>query len=112
MILSQKKTALQAQKQEQVTSPVTKTAERRENYLQEQQRRNEKRKRTRLLAETETQITQLEQQIQEKEHLLAQPDIYTNYEEATRVQNELDQLNVQLEKMLEHWSELAEGETD
>lgn len=106
-----KKAALIAQEKEKATPPPEgKTGTRRQTYRREQQRRNEKRKRARLLAETETHIEKLEQSIQEKEQLLAQPDNYTDHARAIRLQNEINELTARLDEALEYWSELAEHE--
>lgn len=72
-----------------------------------QKQRDEKRKQARLLKEIETEINQLEHEIQKKEQHLAQPHVYSDYEEATAVQRELQQLERQLDDKLEVWSELA-----
>lgn len=103
-----KKSALKAQASHTATAEENIPSEGRKDYEEERQQRNEKRKRARLLTETETIIAQLEQAINEKEQQLTQPEVYSDYTEASRIENELEQLRQQLDDALNEWSELAD----
>ncbi len=73
------------------------------NAKQRAERTNNLRK----LKELEQQITQLEDQIDQINSLLASPDVASNYEKMSPLLIQLEQLNAKLEQTMSSWEELS-----
>lgn len=66
------------------------------------------RKRMRRIEEIETTIESVEQEIEQHEAMLAEPDIYENYEKAVKLNDFITEKKEELEQLLKEWESLYE----
>jgi len=77
-------------------------------YETEKQNKREERAKQRKIAQLELAIEQLENEISELEQLMAQPDVYQNYERLQPLQTDIEQKKSQLQQYYNDWETLAE----
>ncbi|MGG1165765.1 ABC-F family ATP-binding cassette domain-containing protein [Bacillus mycoides] len=87
--------------------PVQKVvAQEKLNYLEEKERKQLERQRTRKIEELEQNIVGLEEQIATLEEQLCLPEIYADYEKASEITTKKQTLQEQLEACMAEWEEL------
>ncbi|MGE6349383.1 ABC-F family ATP-binding cassette domain-containing protein [Bacillus mycoides] len=87
--------------------PVQKVvAQEKLNYLEEKERKQLERQRTRKIEELEQNIVGLEEEIATLEDQLCLPEIYANYEKASEITTKKQTLQEQLEACMAEWEEL------
>jgi ATP-binding cassette subfamily F protein 3 len=77
-------------------------------FFQDKQTKREERRRLRRIEEIEEKITEIELEIETNEQLLCEPEIFQDYEQSTTINNTLDQLNAEIEKLMAEWESLQE----
>ncbi|WP_216637552.1 ABC-F family ATP-binding cassette domain-containing protein [Bacillus mycoides] len=87
--------------------PVQKVvAQEKLNYLEEKERKQLERQRTRKIEELEQNIVGLEEEIATLEDQLCLPEIYADYEKASEITTKKQTLQEQLEACMAEWEEL------
>ncbi|MBE7106836.1 ABC-F family ATP-binding cassette domain-containing protein [Bacillus cereus] len=87
--------------------PVQKVvAQEKLNYLEEKERKQLERQRTRKIEELEQNIVDLEEEIATLEDQLCLPEIYADYEKASEITTKKQTLQEQLEACMAEWEEL------
>ncbi|MBK5490905.1 ABC-F family ATP-binding cassette domain-containing protein [Bacillus sp. TH17] len=87
--------------------PVQKVvAQEKLNYLEEKERKQLERQRTRKIEELEQNIVGLEEEITTLEDQLCLPEIYADYEKASEITTKKQTLQEQLEACMAEWEEL------
>ncbi|CAH2465638.1 ABC transporter ATP-binding protein uup [Bacillus cereus VD118] len=87
--------------------PVQKVvAQEKLNYLEEKERKQLERQRTRKIEELEQNIVGLEEEIATLEDQLCLPEIYADYEKASEITTKKQKLQEQLEACMAEWEEL------
>ncbi|MFF1995407.1 ABC-F family ATP-binding cassette domain-containing protein [Bacillus mycoides] len=87
--------------------PVQKVvAQEKLNYLEEKERKQLERQRTRKIEELEQNIVGLEEEIATLEDRLCLPEIYADYEKASEITTKKQTLQEQLEACMAEWEEL------
>ncbi len=87
--------------------PVLKVvAQEKLNYLEEKERKQLERQRTRKIEELEQNIVGLEEEIATLEDQLCLPEIYADYEKASEITTKKQTLQEQLEACMAEWEEL------
>lgn len=77
-------------------------------YEQEKELKKLERQRKRRIEEIQTRIETLELAITELEQLFVEPEIYTDHEKVAELNNEIQTAKLEIESLLEEWSELDE----
>ncbi|MBX0352702.1 ABC-F family ATP-binding cassette domain-containing protein [Bacillus toyonensis] len=99
--------AFEQQEQQENQAPVQKTvAQEKLNYLEEKERKQLERQRTRKIEELEQNIVSLEEEIATLEDQLCLPEIYADYEKASKITTKKQTLQEQLEACMAEWEEL------
>lgn len=78
------------------------------SYQQDKEAKKLERQRKRRLDEIEGQIEKLENLISQNDELLCQPEVFQDHERVLLINKETEQTKVELENLLEEWTELAE----
>ncbi len=95
------------QEQQENQAPVQKTvAQEKLNYLEEKERKQLERQRTRKIEELEQNIVQFEEEIATLEDQLCLPEIYADYEKASEITTKKQTLQEQLDACMTEWEEL------
>ncbi|GLV67322.1 ABC transporter ATP-binding protein [Bacillus mycoides] len=95
------------QEQQGNQAPVQKTvAQEKLNYLEEKERKQLERQRTRKIEELEQNIIEFEEEIATLEDQLCLPEIYADYEKASEITTKKQTLQEQLEACMAEWEEL------
>ncbi|MCU5337249.1 ABC-F family ATP-binding cassette domain-containing protein [Bacillus cereus] len=93
--------------QQESDVPVQKVvAQEKLNYLEEKERKQLERQRTRKIEELEQSIVELEEEIATLEDQLCLPEIYADYEKASEITTKKQTLQEQLETYMAEWEEL------
>ncbi|HFJ9337980.1 MULTISPECIES: ABC-F family ATP-binding cassette domain-containing protein [Bacillus cereus group] len=93
--------------QQESDVPVQKVvAQEKLNYLEEKERKQLERQRTRKIEELEQSIVELEEEIATLEDQLCLPEIYADYEKASEITTKKQTLQEQLETCMAEWEEL------
>lgn len=93
--------------QQESDVPVQKVvAQEKLNYLEEKERKQLERQRTRKIEELEQSIVELEEEIATLEDQLCLPEIYADYEKASEITTKKQTLQEQLEICMAEWEEL------
>lgn len=99
--------AFEQQEQQENQAPVQKTvAQEKLNYLEEKERKQLERQRTRKIEELEQNIVQFEEEIATLEDQLCLPEIYADYEKASEITTKKQTLQEQLDACMTEWEEL------
>ncbi|MGX5492153.1 ABC-F family ATP-binding cassette domain-containing protein [Bacillus cereus] len=99
--------AFEQLEQQENQAPVQKiVAQEKLNYLEEKERKQLERQRTRKIEELEQNIVNLEEEIATLEDQLCLPEIYADYEKASEITTKKQTLQVQLETCMAEWEEL------
>ncbi|PSL46933.1 ATP-binding cassette subfamily F protein 3 [Salsuginibacillus halophilus] len=75
-------------------------------FLDDKEAKREERKRLRQIEQSEADIEKLEQEIETLEASLYDPAVYEDYEEAQKIQDDIDQKRAKLEETMETWEAL------
>lgn len=78
------------------------------NYQQDKETKRLERQRKRRLEEIEVLIEELENSIEQNEHLLCEPEIFQDHEKVLEITKDNEAAKEKLEHLLEEWTELAE----
>ncbi|GAB6485479.1 MULTISPECIES: ABC-F family ATP-binding cassette domain-containing protein [Bacillus cereus group] len=99
--------AFEQQEQQESQAPVQKTvAQEKLNYLEEKERKQLERQRTRKIEELEQNIVEFEAEIATLEDQLCLPEIYADYEKASEITTKKQTLQEQLDACMAEWEEL------
>ncbi|EJQ39802.1 hypothetical protein IEI_05621 [Bacillus wiedmannii] len=99
--------AFEQQEQQENQAPVQKTvAQEKLNYLEEKERKQLERQRTRKIEELEQNIVEFEEGIATLEDQLCLPEIYADYEKASEITTKKQTLQEQLDACMAEWEEL------
>lgn len=80
-----------------------------QSYQQDKEAKKLERQRQRRLEEIEDTVDRLENELQEKEALLCNPDIYQDHEKVSTINHEVEQLKSQIDNLMEEWAEIEEA---
>ncbi|KYC83098.1 ABC-F family ATP-binding cassette domain-containing protein [Heyndrickxia sporothermodurans] len=80
-----------------------------QSYQQDKEAKKLERQRKRRIEEIEGYIDELESKLENNEALLCKPEIYQDHEKVLELNKEITDFKQQLEKLMEEWTELAEG---
>ncbi|OLS34889.1 multidrug ABC transporter ATP-binding protein [Alkalihalophilus pseudofirmus] len=98
--------------QEELENKVAPTSEKKEaktdktSFELDKEAKRQERQRLRRIEEIETKIEELEESLSVNEEALCDPEIYSDHEQASKIQAEIDQTQATLEQLMEEWEEL------
>ena len=78
------------------------------SYQQDKEAKKLERQRQRRIEEIENHIEELEQKIEEHNELLCDPKHFQDHEKLLEIQQEIDRLRLEVEALMEEWTELAD----
>ena len=78
------------------------------SYQQDKEAKKLERQRQRRIEEIENNIEELEQKIEEHNELLCDPKYFQDHEKLLEIQQEIDRLRLEVEALMEEWTELAD----
>ncbi|MDQ0216478.1 ATP-binding cassette subfamily F protein 3 [Oikeobacillus pervagus] len=104
-----KQEQIELQQLDNATVQNEKTAQSEKNsyHIDKEQKKIERQKRRRL-EEIEQLIETLEEEINEKEQLLCDPEVYQDHEKSLQLNEEVEEGQLKLEQLMEEWEELQE----
>ncbi len=76
------------------------------SYIIDKEAKKAERQRQRRIEELEIEMEKLEAHIQEYNQLLCDPEVFQNHEKVLEIQTKLDQAQIDLDVLLEEWTEL------
>ena len=76
------------------------------SYIIDKEAKKAERQRKRRMEELEIEVEKLEANIQEYNQLLCDPEVFQNHEKVLEIQSKLDQTQIDLDVLLEEWTEL------
>lgn len=76
------------------------------SYIIDKEAKKAERQRKRRIEELEIEVEKLEANIQEYNQLLCDPEVFQNHEKVLEIQSKLDQTQIDLDVLLEEWTEL------
>ena len=76
------------------------------SYIIDKEAKKAERQRKRRIEELEIEMEKLEAHIQEYNQLLCDPEVFQNHEKVLEIQTKLDQAQIDLDVLLEEWTEL------
>lgn len=74
-----------------------------DSYKTDKEQRKKERQKARRIEEIENEIARQEEKIAEAENLLCLPEVYEDHEQSLTLQQQLDQANDAIEKLMEEW---------
>jgi len=89
----------------QANSPVK---QEKNSYQQDKEAKKLERQRQRRIEEIENRIEGLEQKIEENNELLCDPQYFQDHEKLLEIQQENDKFKLEVEALMEEWTELAD----
>ncbi|MCK0473431.1 ABC-F family ATP-binding cassette domain-containing protein [Halalkalibacter sp. APA_J-10(15)] len=95
--------------QDQVTDVPTNVQNDKQSYEIDKEKKKLERQRNRRIADIEEQIEAIEQSLADHEEALCDPDVYTDHEKAQHIQEQIDQGNEELEKLMDEWEQLQDS---
>ncbi|MBS4224792.1 ABC-F family ATP-binding cassette domain-containing protein [Lederbergia citrea] len=78
------------------------------SYQQDKELKRLERQRMRRIEEIEEKLSNLEEQVEEKEEILCRPDIFEDHEQVMAINECIEELKAEIDKLLEEWTELSE----
>ena len=93
---------------ENTQSSVNSVKQEKNSYQQDKEAKKLERQRLRRIEEIEGKIEELEQSIEKNEQLLCEPEIFQDHEKSLEILQENEQMKLDLEKLMEEWTLLAD----
>ena len=93
---------------ENTQSSVNSVKQEKNSYQQDKEAKKLERQRLRRIEEIEGKIEELEQSIEKNEQLLCEPEIFQDHEKSLKILQENEQIKLDLEKLMEEWTLLAD----
>jgi len=78
------------------------------SYQQDKEAKKLERQRLRRIEKIEEEIENLEQSIEKNDQLLCEPEIFQDHEKSLEILQENEQMKLELEKLMEEWTLLAD----
>ncbi|MBS4179606.1 ABC-F family ATP-binding cassette domain-containing protein [Lederbergia citrea] len=78
------------------------------SYQQDKEIKRLERQRKRRIEEIEEKLSTLEEQLEEKEEVLCRPDIFEDHEQVMAINECIEEIKAEIDKLLEEWTELSE----